>query len=76
MFTNLTISQKYDFISKKGKYIGVRQYYNYYINLYLLDDVFYELWFFRDNNTVEKIEAMGNEKKLDLYISNMNRLEK
>lgn len=57
-----------------GKYIGVRQYYNYHINLYLLDDVFYEVWYFRDANKIAKIEPLDDEKKLNLYIQNMNNL--
>nr|WP_319571260.1 hypothetical protein [uncultured Draconibacterium sp.] len=72
MLTNLTISQQYEQISTDGKYIGVRVYYNYTINLYLLDDVFYELWYFRGGNRIEKIEKLDDEKKLDLYINNLN----
>lgn len=62
-------------ILTKAKYIGVRQYYNYYVNLYLLDDAFYEVWYFRETNQVEKIEPLNDEKKLDLYIQNMNELD-
>lgn len=72
----LSISQQFEFISNEGKYIGVRSYYNYTINLYLLRDTFYELWYFRDENRIEKIEKLDDEKKLDLYISNMNKLNK
>ncbi len=39
-----------------------------------MEDVFYEFWYFRNSNTVEKIEQMNDEKKLDLYISSMNHL--
>jgi len=38
----MNLSQQYELISNKGKYIGVRSYYNYTINLYLLEDTFYE----------------------------------
>lgn len=61
-------------ILSEGKYIGVRQYYNYHINLYLLNDVFYEVWYFRETNEIEKIERLEDEKKVDLYIQNMNNL--
>ena len=60
----------------KGEYIGVRQYYNHFINLYLLDDIFYEAWYFRPTNEIEKIEALDDEKKLNLYIGYMNELDK
>jgi hypothetical protein len=71
-FGKLDLSQKYEYISENGKYIGVREYYNYFINLYLIEDVFYELWFFRPTNKIEKIEILDDQKKLDLYINYMN----
>lgn len=52
----------------EGKYIGVRQYYNYFINLYLYEDEFYEVWYFREENRIEKIEKLTDEKRLNLYI--------
>jgi hypothetical protein len=60
----------------KGKYIGVRIYYNYTINLYLLDDIFYEVWYSPESNEIEKIDKLDDEKKLDLYIQHMNQLDK
>ena len=68
----LSISQQFEFISNEGKYIGVRSYYNYTINLYLLEDTFYELWYFRPTNVIERIDILEDEKKLDLYIISMN----
>jgi hypothetical protein len=70
----MDLSQTYDLITSKGQYIGVRSYYNYFINLYLLDDEFYELWYFREENQIEKIEKLTDKKKLDLYIGYMNNL--
>lgn len=55
-------------ILTEGKYIGFRQYYNYMINLFLLDDVFYELWYFRPTNVIERIVKLDDEKTLNLYI--------
>lgn len=75
-FDKLPLSQKYDYISGNGKYIGVREYYNYFINLYLVEDVFYELWYFSPSNEIEKIELLDDQKKLDLYIIHMNDLDK
>ena len=66
----MNLSQQFELISNKGKYIGVRQYYNYFINLYLLDDIFYELWYFRESNEIEKIVKLDDKKKIDLYIDN------
>ena len=62
----MNLSQQYELISNEGKYIGVRSYYNYTINLYLLDDTFYELWYFRPTNVIERINILEDEKKLNL----------
>lgn len=70
----MDLSQKYELISTNGKYIGVRTYYNYLINLYLLNGIFYELWYFTPINEIEKIEVLDDEKKLNLYIGYMNQL--
>ena len=72
----MELSKKFEQISNEGKYIGVRSYYNYAINLYLLDDVFYELWYFKPTNVIERIEVLNDEKKLNLYISSMNSQSK
>ena len=76
MLTNHTISQKYDLIQNNGKYIGVRSYYNYTINLYVLDDVFYELWYFRPTNKIEKIEKLVDEKTLNLLEEDISRFKR
>lgn len=74
-FDHLSLSEKYQFIIDNGKYIGVRPYYNYSINLYLVDDNFVELWYFRDENSIERIEILEDISKLDLYINYMNHIE-
>lgn len=60
-------------IFNEGKYIGVRQFYNHLINLYLINDTFYEIWYFRDENQVTKVERLDDNKKLDLYINDLNK---
>lgn len=74
-FSNLSLSEKYQYISDNGKYIGVRLYYNYAINLYLVNDQFYELWYFKPENSIEKIEPLIDLSTLNLYINHMNLIE-
>ena len=74
-FDNLSLAQKYEYLTEQGKYIAVREYYNYYINLHMVEDVFYEIWFFIPTQTIEKIELLENQKTLDLYINHMNQLD-
>lgn len=69
-FGILSLDQKYEYISENGKYIGVREYYNYFINLYLVEDLFIELWLFSPTNLIEKIEIL-DDQKLDLHINQM-----
>jgi hypothetical protein len=75
-FNCWSVSEKYDYISLYGKYIGVRPYYNYLINLYLVNDSFCELWYFKPENKIEKIELLDDLKKIDLYINYMQELKK
>jgi hypothetical protein len=74
--TNNKDKHRYYPCLKEGKYIGVRSYYNYHINLYLWKDEFYEVWYFREENRIEKIEKLTDEKRLNLYISSANNLDK
>lgn len=74
-FNTLSLSDKYQYISDNGKYIGVRNYYNYAINLYLVEDQLFELWYFRPDNKIEKIECLTDLSKLDLYINHMASIE-
>lgn len=50
LFKSMFKSQKYKYLTEKGEYIGVREYSNYFINLYLVKDELCELWFFRPSN--------------------------
>lgn len=74
-FIEATLKEKIDLVCYRGTYIGVRKYYGYFINLYVLEDVFYEVFYSQEENVIEKIEILGDEKKLDLYIQFMNKLD-
>lgn len=74
-FIDASLEEKIDLVCYRGTYIGVRKYYGYFINLYVLEDVFYEVFYSPEENVIEKIEIMDNEKKLDLYIQFMNKLD-
>jgi hypothetical protein len=75
-FKDYSLSEKFDLINQKGKYLGVREYYNHFINLYLVDDTFIEVWYFQAENKIEKIEIVEDQKILDLYIDYMNKEDK
>lgn len=67
-FLKLSLSEKYTFISDHGKYLCTRSYYNYSINLYLVGNSFFELWYFSPDYKIEKIELLDDIGKIDLYI--------
>ena len=69
----LTLAQQYKYITEQGKYIAMRGKNNYIIDLFLVDEVFYELWFLKPTQRVVKIEILEDQKKLDLYIDHMNK---
>jgi len=74
-FKKLSINAKGELVFQEGKYIGMREYYNYSINLYSLYNFFVEVWYSPGENKIEKIEVLESEKTLDLYIDKMNELD-
>jgi hypothetical protein len=75
-FNQLRLSEKFELINNGGKYLGVREYYNYFINMYLVDDTFIEVSYFPTENKIAEIEILEDDKKLDFYIDYMINLEK
>ncbi len=75
-FNKLSLNAKGEWVFQEGKYIGLREYYNYSINLYSLYDFFVEVWYSPTDNKIEKIEVLESEKTLDLYIDKMNELDR
>jgi hypothetical protein len=74
-FINHSLQERIDLVCNQGTYIGVRKYYGYYINLYLLDDIFFEVFYSPTENKIEKVEILDDKKKLDLYINYMQKLD-
>jgi len=74
-FNKLSFEQKANICFQNSKYIAVRYYYNHAINLYLHNDFFIEVWYFGYENKITKIETLErNDKKINLYIDYMNKL--
>jgi hypothetical protein len=75
-FSRCGLSEKFNLINNGGKYLGVREYCNHFINLYLVDDTFIEVSYFPTENKIAEIAILENEENLDLYIDYMNKPEK
>jgi len=76
IFNKLSLSERFDLITYKGKFIAVREVQDYIINLHLVDDLFIEFWFNCSEYRIEKIEILEDEKQLSLFIDYMNDMEK
>ena len=74
--SKLSNSDKGNIIFNKGKYITIRYYYNFAINLYLYNGYYVEVFYLPDSNKIDTIEILNNNKILDLYIDHMNKLNK
>ena len=74
-FSCCGLSEKFELINNEGKYLGVREYYNHFINLYLVEDTFIEVSYFPTKDKIAEIEILQNEENLDLFIDYMNKLE-
>jgi hypothetical protein len=70
------LSEKFELINNEGKYLGVREYYDHFINLYLVEDTFIEVAYFPNENKVAEIEILQDQERLDLYIDYMIKAEK
>ena len=70
-YNDQSLSQNYKFVTEYGKLIAVRLKTNYFINLYLVEDTFFELWFFRPTHRIARIEQLKDQKKLELYTNQM-----
>jgi len=75
-FRRYRLSEKFELINNGGKYLGVRECYNNFIHLYLVEDTFIEVSYFPTENKIAEIEILEDEEKLDLYIDYMINLEK
>ena len=73
-FNRLSPEERFSHISAFGKYIGFRMNCNHVIQLYLMDDTFFEVWCFPPEDSIVKVEPLDDLNKIDLYINYMNEL--
>ena len=74
-FNRLSPEERFSHISVFGKYIGFRMNCNHVIQLYLLNEAFFEVWCFPPEDKIVKVEPLHDYKKIDLYIKHMTELE-
>jgi hypothetical protein len=74
-FPNLSLEERIDFVCNNATFLAFREYYNRFINLYVLDDVFFEVSMTLERDGIEKVEILYDQKKLDLYIGHMREFD-
>lgn len=67
-FPNLCLEERINFVCNNATFLAFREYYNRFINLYVLDDVFFEVFMTVERDGIEKVEILNDQKKFDLYI--------
>ena len=71
-FNNLSIAERFDLITDKGKCIASMEIPDYIVNLHLVEDTFLEFWFYLPDYTIDRIEILEDEERLNLFINHMN----
>lgn len=71
-FNKLSLSERFDLITDYGKFIGSMEIPDYIVNLHLVEDTFIEFWFYLPDYTIDRIEILEDEERLNLFINHMN----
>jgi len=70
-FDSLTMFEKADIVFQKETYLNTREYYNQNINLYLVNDLYVEVWYKPGENQISEIKT-AKAKGLSLYKTPVN----
>lgn len=73
-FDNLEFIQQ-QIVLLSASFISKREYYNHVVYLYSLHDYLVEVHYSPDNNQIDKIESVKDDKVLPLYVSDKQLLE-
>jgi hypothetical protein len=71
-FIKLNFSQRADLVWENGEFIGSREYYGYKVVLYVLKELYVEVWYFIATNKIEKVEPLADMKDLNHYLKDMD----
>lgn len=67
-FKKLSQKQQAIEIFNNGKHITIRHENGYIVNLYLVDDIFVEIWYKQERNQIDRIEIIEDSNTIDIYI--------
>lgn len=73
IFKSLTLNDKLDIVRRHGEYMTKIEQLGYTINLYLVDDVFVEVYFDRYSSGAQFVEVLDvSEERMQLFAFKVN----
>jgi hypothetical protein len=69
-FKEFELTHRMDIVNLNGKYVDVRSYDRYRINLYTVYGFFVEVWYASFENRITKVQV-SNRQLVDLHYSDM-----
>lgn len=74
-YDKLELNEKAKLLWDKGDFISHIEYYNQKICLYTFENFFVEVYYSDDENKIENIKTTTDEKRIKLYLKNINLRE-
>ena len=73
-YEQLSLGEKIDFLYKHGKFIMGIRYYNFKVNLYLLNDYYVEVFINHKNTQIENISLLDSSHSRMKFYSDQIKL--
>lgn len=68
VFYSHNLNERMALVNKFGEFISRIKYYGFYINLYVLETQFVEVYYNMHSNTIEKVEILSPlDSRLNIY---------
>lgn len=68
MFYSCTLDERIEIVNRSGEYVTRIKYFGYFINLYVVEGDFVEVYYNGHNNDIEDVEILDpNEERLHLF---------
>ncbi|MCD6019204.1 MAG: hypothetical protein K0S53_2325 [Bacteroidetes bacterium] len=68
MFNSCSLDEKMDIVRRHGEFVSKITYFGFYINLYVVDQVFIEVYYNLHSSVVQYVEILdSHEERLNLF---------
>lgn len=71
-FSNFSLQKKLLTIFNEAKEIGSRKFGDFFIKLYLLENIFVEIWYLKEENKIDKVLITSFDKAVIDYSINID----